>query len=251
MDPTDPVRLLAILKNPLVRLGLSEDDLRSRRRDLERYVLRGPRRQGWPALRARLADAGAGAKEIAGDAESGRAARLDAAAALLDRLQAGLDLATKAFEAGQASPAAAARAVVSAAEALAAGADGGLGGLWSGAAGDSAGALMAALADEGTCLPPTWAGDFAALIQSLIAGFTVRTGGNIHPRLRILGAIEARLIRADRLILAGLEEGCGRSLRRPIRSCRGRCARPSACRLPSAVSASRRTISPRPPAPRR
>jgi len=35
----------------------------------------------------------------------------------------------------------------------------------------------------------------------------VRTGGATHPRLRILGAIEARLTRADRMILAGLEEG--------------------------------------------
>ena len=35
----------------------------------------------------------------------------------------------------------------------------------------------------------------------------MRTGGATHPRLRILGAIEARLVRADRMILAGLEEG--------------------------------------------
>jgi ATP-dependent helicase/nuclease subunit B len=35
----------------------------------------------------------------------------------------------------------------------------------------------------------------------------VRTGGATHHRARILGAIEARLVRADRLILAGLEEG--------------------------------------------
>jgi ATP-dependent helicase/nuclease subunit B len=32
-------------------------------------------------------------------------------------------------------------------------------------------------------------------------------GGATHPRLRILGAIEARLVTADRLVLAGLEEG--------------------------------------------
>jgi ATP-dependent helicase/nuclease subunit B len=38
-------------------------------------------------------------------------------------------------------------------------------------------------------------------------GETVRTGGATHPRLRILGAIEARLVRADRLVVAGLEEG--------------------------------------------
>jgi ATP-dependent helicase/nuclease subunit B len=35
----------------------------------------------------------------------------------------------------------------------------------------------------------------------------VRSGGATHPRLRILGAIEARLVRADRLVLGGLEEG--------------------------------------------
>src|SRR5262249_6424969 len=36
---------------------------------------------------------------------------------------------------------------------------------------------------------------------------TVRSGGATHPRLRILGAIEARLVRADRLVVAGLEGG--------------------------------------------
>lgn len=40
-----------------------------------------------------------------------------------------------------------------------------------------------------------------------MAGESVRTGGSTHPRLRILGAIEARLTRADRLVVAGLEEG--------------------------------------------
>jgi ATP-dependent helicase/nuclease subunit B len=35
----------------------------------------------------------------------------------------------------------------------------------------------------------------------------VRVTGAVHPRLKILGAIEARLVQADRLVLAGLEEG--------------------------------------------
>ena len=48
---------------------------------------------------------------------------------------------------------------------------------------------------------------FAELLERLMGAETVRTGGAAHPRLRILGAIEARLVRADRLILAGLEEG--------------------------------------------
>src|SRR5690606_39138220 len=49
--------------------------------------------------------------------------------------------------------------------------------------------------------------EFADLVCGLLAEETVRTGGATQPRLRILGAIEARLVRADRMILAGLEEG--------------------------------------------
>jgi ATP-dependent helicase/nuclease subunit B len=48
---------------------------------------------------------------------------------------------------------------------------------------------------------------FADLLRRLLQGEQVRVGGATHPRLRILGAIEARLVRADRLVLAGLEEG--------------------------------------------
>jgi ATP-dependent helicase/nuclease subunit B len=44
-------------------------------------------------------------------------------------------------------------------------------------------------------------------VHGLLTDETVRTGGATQPRLRILGAIEARLVRADRMILAGLEEG--------------------------------------------
>ena len=57
-------------------------------------------------------------------------------------------------------------------------------------------------------------------------------------------------MRADRLILAGLEEGVWPQRRADrSRSCRGRCARRSACRRPSAASACPPTTSPRPPAP--
>src|SRR5690606_21215922 len=61
-----------------------------------------------------------------------------------------------------------------------------------------------------TCALPicqTTPAEFADLIAALLSEATVRTGGATHPSLRILGAIEARLARADRMILAGLEEG--------------------------------------------
>jgi ATP-dependent helicase/nuclease subunit B len=60
---------------------------------------------------------------------------------------------------------------------------------------------------EAEPLPPCDAATFAGLVERLVADETVRSGGASHPRLRILGAMEARLVRADRLILAGLEEG--------------------------------------------
>ena len=48
---------------------------------------------------------------------------------------------------------------------------------------------------------------FVELVDQLIGRGVVRGGGSSHPRLRILGAIEARLVQTDLLILAGLEEG--------------------------------------------
>jgi ATP-dependent helicase/nuclease subunit B len=56
-------------------------------------------------------------------------------------------------------------------------------------------------------MPPVTPSGYAELVARMVSGETVRAGGGAHPRLRILGAIEARLVRADRLILAGLEEG--------------------------------------------
>src|SRR6185312_16985263 len=187
LDPCDPVRLLAILKHPLTRLGLAGDRTGALLA-LERHGLRGPRPNDWAALEARL--------DKAGDA---------AAAEMLRRLRQGLD--------GLPDPDAIlpashrARALTGTAEAIAAGGDGDSGGLWAGPGGEAAAQLIAALLAESDGLPETDGLGFAQIVESLMAGATVRSGGATHPRLRILGAIEARLVRADRLILAGLEEG--------------------------------------------
>ena len=53
IDPCDPVRLLAILKHPLVRLGLAPEALAEGVRALELHGLRGPRPNDWTALEAR------------------------------------------------------------------------------------------------------------------------------------------------------------------------------------------------------
>ncbi len=80
--------------------------------------------------------------------------------------------------------------------------------LWAGTDGEAAAALFAELIDEAAALPPVNPRGFADLVDGLMAG----PGGALRaaPPIRgcsILGAIEARLVRADRLVIAGLEEG--------------------------------------------
>jgi ATP-dependent helicase/nuclease subunit B len=187
-DPADPVIHLAIAKHPLTRLGLDETDLARARRALERHGLRGPRPGEWDRLLARLADHPDG---------------LD----LAHRLRAVLSIAAAPYADGAAAPRAAATALADALEALAATGAADTGALWAGPAGEAAAGLISALIHEGDGLPDATPAGFAELLERLLAGQPVRGGAPGHPRIAILGVLEARLVRADRLILAGLEEG--------------------------------------------
>jgi ATP-dependent helicase/nuclease subunit B len=203
VDPADPVLLLGLLKHPFTRLGREAEALTEQARVLEREALRGPRPADWDAVERRL-------REAAGrDAVRERDfVDLEAAARLFAALTAAIDFARAPYTGATATPAEAARGLARAMEALAEGAaPGDTGRLWSGAGGECAGGLIAALIDESDGLPEVTASGFADLVESLLAGETVRTGAASHPRLHILGAIEARLVRADLLVLAGLEEG--------------------------------------------
>lgn len=172
--PLSAVTLLALLKHPFCRLGDPAV--------LERRGLRGPPPASWDALKAKL---------------SGEA--LDQ----VGRLQAILEpLAAEQLAVGDW-----AARVAAAMEALCADGAGDTGPLWAGPAGEAMARLLGGLIQEGGGLAPVTARQFADLFQRLMDGETVRAGGATHPRLRILGAIEARLVRADRLVLAGLEEG--------------------------------------------
>ncbi|MDB5437787.1 MAG: addB [Caulobacteraceae bacterium] len=183
-DPSDPVALLAVLKHPLNRLG--EERARA---DLERYGLRGPR----PRDRADLTKALAKARI---DEPRRRMAE-----SLADDLFAAIGLTQVAFATGEASVGEAARGLAQSMEAL--------GGQqpWSGSGGECLSALLSALIGESKAMPACTPRGFAALVEGLISRESVRGGGASHPRLRIMGVLEGRLIQADRLILAGLEEG--------------------------------------------
>jgi len=183
-DPLDPVTLLGLAKHRFVRFGLGEAELAAARGELER-ALRGPRRSDWDAIETKT----------------------DGARDLLRALRTAVEQLAAPFATGAARPAEAAVALTEAIEALARGPGGDLDDLWAGLAGESAAALIAGLIEESDGLPDVTPAGFVELIDQLIAREAVRGGGASHPRLRILGAIEARLVKADLLVLAGLEEG--------------------------------------------
>ena len=187
LDPLDPVTLLGIAKHRLVRAELSDSELWLARAGFER-ALRAPRLPGWDAIAARAKT-------------SAEAARL------VVSLQAACDRVGAPFEAGAARAADAARGLTETIEALARGPAGGVGDLWGGLAGECAAALLAGLIEDADGLPTVSRAGFVELIDELIGREVVRGGGATHPRLRILGAIEARLAHADLVVLAGLEEG--------------------------------------------
>ena len=198
-EPLDPHVLLGLLKHPLVRLDLGDTAFEAAVKALESDVLRGPRRRDWTRARAALTRADQPRDD--GKPPSAPAlARLAAAGVLLDRLEA-LSGEARAPFAPTAALDAAARALTRLVEAVA-GQDG-----WAGPDGEAAAALMSALIEGGAAMGAVTPADLADLVHDLLAEQTVRTGGANQPRLRILGAIEARLVRADRMILAGLEEG--------------------------------------------
>jgi ATP-dependent helicase/nuclease subunit B len=178
VDPFDPVVLLGLLKHPFSRIGETAA--------FERRALRGPRARSWAEIRERLAEKAPHALPVA--------ARLETIVTSLAWI-------------GDDPPAEAARRTAAAMEALAADAAGRTGELWAGPGGEAMARLLSGLIRDGGDLPLVTPRQFADLLQRLMEGETIRSGGATHPRLRILGAIEARLVRADRLVLAGLEEG--------------------------------------------
>ena len=186
-DPLSPVLLLAILKHPLTTLDREPDVLAALSVSLEtpknpeNRRLRGPRAGNRDDLLAKFAD-------------------LPQVAALVEDLFSALDVFALAFQDGDAPVDEAARGLTLALEAL--------GGqtVWGGPDGEGAAALLAGLIADGGVLPPVSPRGFVDLLAMLLDGETLRSGVP-HPRLRILGALEARLLRADRLVLAGLEDG--------------------------------------------
>lgn len=78
---------------------------------------------------------------------------------------------------------------------------------WAGEDGEAAAMLMRDLLQESDALPEMSLADYRSVFRDMARARRVPPRLGVHPRVQILGPLEARLIAADRVILAGLNEG--------------------------------------------
>ncbi len=187
-----PVPLLALLKHPLCAGGMVRADFLGYARELEILVLHGLR-------------PGPGLDGIATALKRKETPALTKWFAALARLlQPFADIMAK-HGAGVGELA---HAHGLAAEALAATAvNNGPANLWRGDAGEAAARLMSELWESGDDAASGNGAAYAELFRELAEAKAVRPSFGKHPRLAILGPLEARLLHFDLVILGGLNEG--------------------------------------------
>ncbi len=185
-----PVDLLAALKHPLAAGGHTPARFRQLVRQMERQILRGPRPATGIAGLSRVAD------------EDGPVAAINAV----------LAAPVLAFQAVLADPSArlsdAVNAHVALAEALAASdQETGAARLWRADAGEASARLIAEMLDVSATLSALPATQYVEIFSQLMAMRAVRPRFDRHPRLAILGPLEARLQSYDLMVIGGLNEG--------------------------------------------
>ncbi|MEQ9518432.1 MAG: double-strand break repair protein AddB [Parvibaculum sp.] len=196
-DELAPVALLDLLKHPLAALGLSPDDCRKLARRLERAVLRGPRpAPGLDGLADTLAKT---------NMEDPRREQLSA---FLDRLERAIGPFSHLMNEPRVPLQKLVEAHIMLAEALAMSDEQpGAARLYQGEAGEATGLFLEnLLSNAGDHLSEVNPYSYRKLFETLAAGRMVRPRFGQHPRLSILGPLEARLLSADLMILSGLNE---------------------------------------------
>ena len=225
-----PAELIALVKHPLTRLGLSANVVRRTARALEIVAFRtlyiG---RGLAGLAAAIEVA---EEEVADGDRRGRAVQRlrpedwQAVNALVAELKAAFAPLTELFDARTPQTLSdLVAAHVRTAEAIARLPDGDTAlGLWAEVAGEAASLFTTSLIDES--LPPLSlpAREYPDFYRGLIARETVRPKIPLHPRLAIWGPLEARLQQPDLVILGSMNDGTwpelgdpGPWLNRPMR----------------------------------
>ncbi len=79
--------------------------------------------------------------------------------------------------------------------------------LWRGDVGQSAASFLSELSGQADIVEDVTFLEYTKIIEALLRSVTVRSAYGVHPRLLILGQLEARLSDADLIIMGGLNEG--------------------------------------------
>ncbi|MGZ9108938.1 MAG: double-strand break repair protein AddB [Micavibrio sp.] len=186
-----PIPLLALLKHHHAGGGADLSSFRSLVRQLDYAALRGPRPgPGLMGLRERIAE------------------KHGTLSPLIDRLELCFAPLLALCD-GQYHPfRALLDAHLAAAEAFADGKQQkGADRLWTGEDGEAAALFLSDLRDHAGDLPDIRADQYVPMLQTMMRGLSVRPAYGAHPRLMIMGPLEARMIQADLVILSGLNEG--------------------------------------------
>jgi ATP-dependent helicase/nuclease subunit B len=187
-----PVPLLALLKHPLCAHGMAPGDFRARVREFDRFALRGARpdpglggiekaieQTNDKNLSAWFANVATVLKPLQEISNGREIAISDAIAA---HIKVGEELAATDEERGPTR-------------------------LYRGPAGEAAAALISEMSEASADLPLIDFKSYAALFASLAQERAIRPAFGRHPRLSILGPLEARLQNFDLIVLGGLNEG--------------------------------------------
>ncbi|MCV6575979.1 MAG: double-strand break repair protein AddB [Cohaesibacter sp.] len=204
----EPVALLALIKHPLASFGMPRVEARRAARFIEVELLRGPQLGG--GLRTLIAEFERKRSERSEkDGEHPLPQNWDLARALLQRL----DISLGAFEAlvvNATEPVALSRwieAVIKSVEAVASNEEADPQRFYDEAAGRAMRSFFERVqspASDDVLLGPR---DLEPFLVAMMSGETVLDHGSGHPRLQLLGTLEARLMDVDRVVIGGLNEG--------------------------------------------
>ncbi|WP_343564063.1 double-strand break repair protein AddB [Kiloniella sp. b19] len=193
-----PVPFLALLKHPLAACGMAPGRFRRLVRMLEKQCLRGVR----PA---------AGLQSLREELEQRREKEQEEADDLLELLVR-LSGLSEAFSTVLDQPSSTLEdllvAHISFAEGLASAEDQpGADRLWLGESGSAVADFVSDLLESSDDAPELNSRNYPDVFAALMVGRAVRQRYGLHPRLAILGTIEARMQHADVVVLGGLNEG--------------------------------------------
>ena len=180
---------LSLAKNPFTRLGMDKNDLRRKIREWElakrRPLYSGIHREIPEQLQNclhQIQQTVAPLQVLYAEPEVDFAKMLQTHLTVAEKLAAVLDLSSGAKQTTEKM-------------------------LWSGDDGRAASAFFNRLLPQAETLGKIEPAQYAALLTVLMSGQTVRAGYGTHPRLKILGPIEARFNHYDRVIVGEVNEG--------------------------------------------